>query len=724
MPGRDAEAVRVKRPLQELREVARRCNVADEIEPIVDRVERDYDELRDVMLRAGLSGVGLAIVFHEVEHGVRALCELIEKGGAQAAIRTRARELARILGGFADLLRKGTRRPNSLNRLVGRAVDINRVRFRKHGVRLDCSALREDDPEIMSSYVFGLALGALNNLLDNAFYWLQVRWPEDNANTSGRAIHISINVDLAEGPAIVVADTGPGLTDDPSELMRPFFSRRPEGMGVGLYYANLVMELGGGVSRFQVRVKPTFRKNSVGLSWLCFCWGAVVMFTPPRFVVVDDKPDHLTAILNAFQALGAPCLGVIYDPEHDLDCQHFRGVRALFVDLHLTESAATTDEIRHFAIIAGILEKNIDPSGGPFILVVWTEHEQVVRELTRYLDESLEPRTSHARPLAIVGLPKAQFINLDTGEPTDEDRANALRRAIEGTVRGQPQLAALMAWEADVLAAAGGTLTALVDLVPDEMRNSTSFAGGLNEILSRLAREAVGRHHVAADPRAAITAALAPILADRIVNQDVSEAAGAIWGQAVTWDGQERLDPPRAGMVNRMLHVAVPTTETIRPGDWGAVVDFPAAWWNDDEMRQRFGTVVPRLLGGEYKIQRNDRDRCLPRLIRIGAACDHAQDRAGPLPYLFGLEIPLDVQRKPDNTGTVRPPASEWSSPILLLDADVGPFVLAVNTRYSMSVSPAMTEGWQPVYRLREQLLMHLISHASGYMARPGIVQF
>lgn len=448
-----------------------------------------------------------------------------------------------------------------------------------------------------------------------------------------------------------------------------------------------------------------------------------MMFTPPRFVVVDDNPDHLTAILDVFQALGTPCLGVVYDPERELESRHFQGVRALFLDLHLTDLAATTDERRHFAIIAGILEQNISPTGGPFILVVWSEHDDLIGELTDYLDESLDRLKPYVRPLAIVSLPKSGFINLDTGEP-HAGRADALRDAVERAVSDQPQLAALVAWEADVLAAAGGTLSALVDLVPDEMRNSTSFAGGFNEVLSRLARGAVGRHHVAADPRAAFTAALAPILADRIVNQDVSEAAGAIWGQAVTWNGQEQLDPARAGMVNRMLHVAAPLSETIRSTDWGAVVEYPAEWRNDEETRNRMGVTQAQLLGNEFKIGTNDRARCRPRFVRIGAACDYAQNRPGPVPYLFGLEIPCDLHRNPDHTGAVRLPASEWSSPTLLLDADAGPFVLAVNTRYSMSVSPAMTEGWQPVYRLREQLLMHLISHASGYMARPGIVQF
>ena len=94
------------------------------------------------------------------------------------------------------------------------------------------------------------------------------------------------------------------------------------------------------------------------------------MFAPPRFVVLDDNPNHLSAIVNVFQMLGAPCLGVVYDPGGELESGAFRGVRALFMDLHLIESAATTDEVRHYATIVSILEEHISPTGGPFILVV------------------------------------------------------------------------------------------------------------------------------------------------------------------------------------------------------------------------------------------------------------------------------------------------------------------------------------------------------------------
>ena len=295
------------------------------------------------------------------------------------------------------------------------------------------------------------------------------------------------------------------------------------------------------------------------------------MFTPPRFIVVDDNRDHLKAILDVFQELGTPCLGVTYDAEQGLDKANFEGVRALFLDLHLTDSGATTDNRPHFAIITQLLEDNISPAGGPFVLVVWTGYEHEVKGLMDYLDEAgVDSEKPHARPLAVVGLPKDRFINVNTGELL-ADRADALRTAVQDAVREKPQLAALLHWEADVQAAAGATLAAMVELVPDERRNSRSFADGLDEVLSRLAGATVGEAHVKNDPRAAVNSALAPILADRIVNQQASEAASTLWSKALTWKGGERLGPGAPGTVNRMLHVAVPPLETIRPTDWGAV---------------------------------------------------------------------------------------------------------------------------------------------------------
>ena len=534
----------------------------------------------------------------------------------------------------------------------------------------------------------------------------------------GREIHIDLDLDFDDGPAIIIADTGPGFIDDSDDLIRPFFSRRPEGMGVGLYYVNLVMDLCGGAlvfpdaseagvpARFDGAVVTLVFPEEEGLK----------MFPPPRVVAVDDKLEHLRAILNVFQELGTPCLGLEYNPEYELEKRHFQGVRILFLDLHLVESAPTSDDRRHFAVIASMLSDNISATGGPFILVVWTEHEEEVEGLVAYLDEpsTFPPEAAHAHPMAVVGLPKGRFINLETGNTT---RVDALRAEVNDAISKNPQLDALITWERDVLAAAGATLAALQDLVPEDQRTTSRFANGMGEILVRLARAAVGESHVDADPRAAINSGLAPILFDLVANQKTLDDETETWKRAVAAKVEGKLEDTSAARINRMLHVALPRAETIFPTDWGAVVAMPDGWWETDKLEHRFGLTRDQLLDEEFKVREDDRDRCRPTLVRIGAACDYAQQRPGPIPYLLALEVPSG--RKSQH----KLPASQWASPVLLTDQDFGPFRLVTNARCLLSVRSEDAKYWTPLYRLREQLLMQLISHASTYIARPAIVE-
>src|SRR6266567_2451309 len=376
------------------------------------------------------------------------------------------------------------------------------------------------------------------------------------------------------------------------------------------------------------------------------------MFTAPRFIVVDDTLAHLKAILDTFQRLGCPCMGIHYDPKTELDRTHFRGVRGLFLDLNLIGGELGTDYRRQFAHIANILESNIHSDGGPFVLVIWTQHPQLRQQLVDYLDENLDADKPHARPLAVLDLDKARFINLESGALTADPAL--LRRAVDGAVTSNPQLAALMNWETDVLAATGATLSALLGLVPPVERVTNAFPAAINTVLSRLARASVGESNVAVDPRAAINYALSPILADRILNQEITDETRELWSQAVTRYADPalgNLSAEEAGQVNRMLHVALPGSETIRPTDWGAVVDFPQAQWTDQKLSGQMGITVGQFLGGELKIEANDRTRCIPCLVRIGAACDYAQHQSGPITYLLGVEIPESAARKKDRRG-------------------------------------------------------------------------
>lgn len=235
---------KVRKPLEKLRKVAKKTGAWEQLGPLINRVEKDYGDLRDTLLRSGLSNMGLTVVFHEVEHGVRALEKSITAGVDRAMLQELAKNLIHALDGFTEIIRKGDQKEQSLNQVVRRARDTANLRFRHHRVKLDCPAVADGVKETNSFFTFSLILAALTNIIDNAIYWLQVRWPDEDEGE--RRIHIHIDPDFGGGPAIIVADNGPGFEDDPEAMTTPFFTRRPDGMGVGLYYANLVMEMNGG----------------------------------------------------------------------------------------------------------------------------------------------------------------------------------------------------------------------------------------------------------------------------------------------------------------------------------------------------------------------------------------------------------------------------------------------------------------------------------------------
>lgn len=235
---------KAKKPLEKLKKVAKKIGAWDKLGPLINRVEADYGDLRDTLLRSGLSNMGLTVVFHEVEHGVRTLEKSISAGVDKVILQDLAKNLIHALDGFTEIIRKGDQKELSLNQVVRRARDTSNLRFRHHNVKLDCPAVADGVEETSSFFTFSLILAALTNIIDNAFYWLQVKWPDDEEGA--RKIHIHIDENFRGGPAIIVADNGPGFEDEADALTTPFFTRRPDGMGVGLYYANLVMEMNGG----------------------------------------------------------------------------------------------------------------------------------------------------------------------------------------------------------------------------------------------------------------------------------------------------------------------------------------------------------------------------------------------------------------------------------------------------------------------------------------------
>lgn len=434
------------------------------------------------------------------------------------------------------------------------------------------------------------------------------------------------------------------------------------------------------------------------------------MFTRARYVVIDDEESELMQLVNCLRKIGAPCLPILYDVAVGIDPKHLSGVRLLFLDLHLTTGGQTTDIAQASGVIAGILEDGIVPTAGPYVIILWTTHQLHREGFETYIMEHVAPPK---RPLAILSLDKNQYLAGNAGEKLMADVAKVIET--------DPRLRALLEWEREVLKAAGTTLAEVGALVSAADRKATRFSERLDEVLSLLASEAVGTKNATEDPYSAVNAVLMPILSDRIANQRIEPSSNAIWRAAVTKIGKGPApSTAEAARLNSMLHIAAVTTEELRTGTWGAITLLPESELNDESIIARFNLSATSLLEKTFCIA-DEAKRALSRLclLRIGASCDYAQRRKGPVPFMLGAIMPTDVKR-PEKTL----PKAEIVTPPLIVDGFDIPVQIAFNAHMTVTMVESQFHEWPPLCRLRESLLMQITTHGAQHATRPGIISF
>jgi signal transduction histidine kinase len=187
------------------------------------------------------------VIIHEVERGVRSIYEAAKSGVSPAIVEKQSRALMSVVESMGGLLRERSKGDVDIRRLVQDAAEISDRRFKRHQISVKYELPKDDAHPFIVKGNSALLQNVLTNLIDNAIYWLRVRWPDQNQPEPPlRRLYIGISDDLEGGRALIVADNGPGFQDDPDILTKPFFTRRPDGSGLGLYYAALAMGLSGG----------------------------------------------------------------------------------------------------------------------------------------------------------------------------------------------------------------------------------------------------------------------------------------------------------------------------------------------------------------------------------------------------------------------------------------------------------------------------------------------
>lgn len=240
----------------DLRTRIEKKGLTKELGGYLDRIENDYRDVRDKLLTSAGAGLSLSIVIHEIDKIIRELSLAIEKQKTPGKIKTLTRRLAELVEGYATLVRKGGSAKLKASDLIKQAIFNVNYRLTVHNITVVDDSNNKNDFTVKCSK--RLILGAIMNLIDNSIWWLA------NKNPSKKIIYITPSKELSEGPAIVIADNGSGFMDTAEDVTQPFFSRKPDGMGLGLHITDEVMKAHKGSFRILEEGEIRLPKNVNG----------------------------------------------------------------------------------------------------------------------------------------------------------------------------------------------------------------------------------------------------------------------------------------------------------------------------------------------------------------------------------------------------------------------------------------------------------------------------
>lgn len=198
------------------------------------RMELELRE-KEAMARAGELTAGIV---HEVRNGLGTIvgyARMIEQGEAAAEVSESARiireeceTLEAVVRRFMQFVKQETleRAPFDLARLLSRvsARESRNRPGRELAFRLPAEAPLVGDEEILER--------AFENLIRNAL------------EAAGPGGHVTVSASSEPGSVLVtIEDDGPGLPPDALSGLRPFFTTKPGGLGLGLPLARKIVAL-------------------------------------------------------------------------------------------------------------------------------------------------------------------------------------------------------------------------------------------------------------------------------------------------------------------------------------------------------------------------------------------------------------------------------------------------------------------------------------------------
>ena len=244
---------RLGRLLDDPKKVALQPEVKHEIRRLVldSRVafEDALREREEPLLTAASIGLTYMVPTHEIRRDLqevnrklRSMVEVQKDKVIERNLRELldlVREAQDLVSGVASIMQQGEEEEDlALSKPAKAALSLLSYKMQRNNVKssLDVQksvTIRGNERQIVVSLV---------NMLDNSIYWLGTKKQEE------KLVRVVVG-EYAGDPAVIVSDNGPGVQDEIELITMPFFTRKPRGMGLGLFICDRMTRMQGGTMK-------------------------------------------------------------------------------------------------------------------------------------------------------------------------------------------------------------------------------------------------------------------------------------------------------------------------------------------------------------------------------------------------------------------------------------------------------------------------------------------
>ena len=412
-----------------------------------------------------------------------------------------------------------------------------------------------------------------------------------------------------------------------------------------------------------------------------------------RVVIIDDKFEEALPLIHI---LSKDRVAVTFFSGRieELPPEPFRDVRVVFLDVVL-EEVQGQDNKTIVSKLIGVTRKIVSRENGPFILVIWTKHPELIKGLQKTLKEE-------GFYILIVDLEKHKFFEWKDGKWLfSEDKIEELHKEIEDKVNRIDIFRVFVDWENLAHDAASITVNEVSKLA----EYNDQWNREIKKIFYNLAKAWAGKNIENMENKERIKSALyvfhqvfADIFERKLQDKELKDI--------VLEEGD--ISDETKGKINSRIILAAEEREI-----------YPGNVYEDEPMEREF---IKGILNENIEDRLNSIiQNSIPVFVDVTPVCDFVQQKIRMSRMVKGALIPGSINSDENIWKKIKKNAAFiYVSPVIHYKGEN--YKMVLDFRYFTSREPDKLDSGKILFRIRKEMLSDIQIRLSSHVNRVGVL--